>query len=126
MINASFPNGRDRLMTLVKLFLWQMLSRTLEVTLWDAFTNKVDTFVGELLLDLAQANTQNTSVWYPLGEHDENNGPLPGPSPKPPGRNIQPLAACAGQQSWRSLPVIPATPAHDMAKALLHRRNSPG
>ena len=32
----------------------------------------------------------------------------------------------AGRQNWRSLPIIPATPAHDKMKELLNKRNMTG
>lgn len=32
----------------------------------------------------------------------------------------------SGHQNWRSLPHIPATPAHDKMKELLHKRNLTG
>ena len=104
--------------------LFQMQERTLEVTLWDG-CSKADRFLGEVLLDLSAANTSNTSVTYPLGEHDENLGALPGPSPRS-RRAIVPLAALANRQSWCSMPLIPATPAYDKMKALLNHRNTPG
>ncbi|ELT90086.1 hypothetical protein CAPTEDRAFT_218726 [Capitella teleta] len=95
--------------------------------LWDLYPSKQDVFVGEVLLDLATADLQESSLWYPLEKHDENCGRLPVPSPK--GSELGVRERAHGEDSqmhWSSLPMIPATPAHDKMKELLGKRGSQG
>ena len=66
----------------------------------------MDTFLGEALLDLDQANLQNTSVWYLLGRHDENSGPLPEQSPKQAPRiRHHVMSSTPSSESTPSLPI---------------------
>ncbi len=127
---------------------YQVDSKSLEVTIWDYYPNKASTFLGEVLLDLYSANLQEELVWYPVGDHDENSAPLPPVSPKvvsrkTSGDNGVPVRKVSGsssdhersrngvvvdtgdRQPWNSLPLLPATPAHDKFKQLLHKRNVP-
>ena len=124
--------------------LYQMKGTSILAVLWDYYPCKQDVFVGEVLLDLATADLQDTSHWYPLEKHDENCGRLPVPSPKmtPEGRASGGGVGGVGgdlsagregvsgeessQQQWTSLPVLPATPAHDKVKELLGKRGSQG
>ena len=39
---------------------------------------------------------------------------------------VDPTGNGGGRQNWRSLPIIPATPAHDKMKELLNKRNMTG
>jgi hypothetical protein len=92
---------------------------------WDFYPHKQDVFIGEVLLDLAIADLQESSLWYPLEKHDENCGNLPIPSPK--GSELGARERGQGEESqgqWSSLPMIPATPAHDKMKQLLGKRGS--
>ena len=44
---------------------------------------KADVFLGEVLLDLKNADLQNNALWFRLSDHDENTGKLAPPTPKP-------------------------------------------
>ena len=57
----------------------QLQSKSLEVTVWDFFSNSAPRFLGEVLLDMDTALLNNQTYWYDLEDHDENNGQLPLP-----------------------------------------------
>ena len=54
----------------------QLNTIALEATIWGEDKLHKVLFLGEVLLDLEQANTNNELVWYDLENHDENNGEL--------------------------------------------------
>ncbi|KAL5021135.1 hypothetical protein ScPMuIL_000290 [Solemya velum] len=54
----------------------EVLTKTLEITLWNK-RELQDQFLGEVLLDLHDANLDDDPVWYNLEDHDENSSPLP-------------------------------------------------
>ena len=107
------------------------------MTLWDFYPYKASVFLGEVLLDMVTTNLQDEMAWYPINDHDENSTPLPDPSPKPSPRsaaNADASASDSGKDSaaksderspWSSVPTLPATPFHDRAKELLHKRILP-
>ncbi len=110
------------------------------MTIWDYYPYKASTFLGEILIDLYGANLDDELVWYPITDHDENSSPLPPVSPKHSGKKQPAEKKMSGsnsdrerrksgeggdRQPWNSLPVLPATPAHDKAKELLHKRILP-
>ena len=111
-------------------FPFKLEVKSIEVTLWDSYPSKDSVFLGEILLDLANANLGDQETWLPLQDHDENSSPLPSPSPKMRARSATPSSArrisdsasANGRQGWSSLPSLPATPAHDKAKKLLDKK----
>ncbi|XP_055884644.1 regulating synaptic membrane exocytosis protein 1-like isoform X3 [Biomphalaria glabrata] len=53
----------------------ELVTKALQMTVW-CYEEKCDQFVGEVLLDLVQAQLDNQAQWYNLEEHDENSAPL--------------------------------------------------
>lgn len=54
----------------------QLEEKSLEVTIWNYVARDYE-FLGEILLDLADAKLNNEVVVYDLQDHDENSSPLP-------------------------------------------------
>ncbi|CAL1540834.1 unnamed protein product [Lymnaea stagnalis] len=54
----------------------ELTSKALQLTVW-SYEDRCDLFIGEVLLDLAQAQLDNQAQWFSLEEHDENSAPLP-------------------------------------------------
>jgi hypothetical protein len=54
----------------------QLEEKSLEVTIWNYVALDYE-FLGEILLDLADAKLNNEVVVYDLQDHDENSSPLP-------------------------------------------------
>ncbi|XP_069127964.1 regulating synaptic membrane exocytosis protein 2-like isoform X2 [Argopecten irradians] len=50
--------------------------KSIEITLWDQ-KQSTDMFLGEVLLDLVDANIKDEIVTYDLQDHDDNSSPLP-------------------------------------------------
>ncbi|XP_064606710.1 regulating synaptic membrane exocytosis protein 2-like isoform X2 [Liolophura sinensis] len=113
--------------------------KALEVTVWDKNYSGDDEFLGEVLLDLKDANLDNEAVWFNLENHDENSSPLP--LRKKSFSDISPLSSSSsidllgqraqgvrtpspnfsGRRSAELQRSLPLTPAHDKAKQLLTR-----
>ena len=55
---------------------FQLREKSLEVTIWNYVGHDYE-FLGEVLLDLADAKLDNEVVAYDLQDHDENSSPLP-------------------------------------------------
>ncbi|XP_071965076.1 regulating synaptic membrane exocytosis protein 2-like [Antedon mediterranea] len=79
----------------------------LEFTLWDDIPKRSNTFMGEVLLDLADCDLNGHSQWYNLVDHDENSGPLPKSSPA----EVRKTSPCFTRG-------LPSMPAHDKVKEL--------
>ncbi|XP_033645416.1 regulating synaptic membrane exocytosis protein 2-like isoform X1 [Asterias rubens] len=54
---------------------------SLEFTVWDERPDCMNTFLGEVLIDLQDEALSGKPVWYPLADHDENIGELPCTTP---------------------------------------------
>ncbi|XP_046357037.1 regulating synaptic membrane exocytosis protein 1-like isoform X1 [Haliotis rufescens] len=54
----------------------QLLQKAIEITVWSQ-AEKEDMFLGEILLDLSDAELEYEALWYNLEDHDENSSPLP-------------------------------------------------
>ncbi|XP_067678903.1 regulating synaptic membrane exocytosis protein 2-like [Haliotis asinina] len=54
----------------------QLLQKAIEITVWSQ-AEKEDIFLGEILLDLSDADLEYDALWYNLEDHDENSSPLP-------------------------------------------------
>ncbi|CAH1775833.1 unnamed protein product [Owenia fusiformis] len=116
----------------------QLAEKSLELTVWDYHSNKLDTFLGEVLLDLHMASLNNQNIWYMLEDHDENSAALPTPSPKNSlidtirGQDVMYLEKKAGGSPQGSddlsgsMPLLPAMPAHEKAREWLGRKQSGG
>ncbi|CAG5123612.1 unnamed protein product, partial [Candidula unifasciata] len=58
------------------LSLTEMVNQCLQLTVWSNEPS-YDRFIGEVLLDLTEAQLDSQPHWYNLEEHDENSSPLP-------------------------------------------------
>ncbi|RUS70820.1 hypothetical protein EGW08_021420 [Elysia chlorotica] len=54
----------------------EVVTGALQVTVWSQ-EDKQEVFLGEVLIDLIQAQLDNQAQWYRLEEHDENSMALP-------------------------------------------------
>ncbi|XP_059166066.1 regulating synaptic membrane exocytosis protein 1-like isoform X2 [Physella acuta] len=54
----------------------ELVAKALQLTVW-SYEDRCDTFIGEILLDLAHTHLDNQPQWFNLEEHDENSAPLP-------------------------------------------------
>lgn len=128
-----------------------MIQKSIEVTLW-SIQDFEDEFLGEVLLDLNEANLNNEIINYELHDHDENSSPLPVRKRKESCSDvtttslISPITSNVDTSSWSTSPclhssqnlsnlrdvkdprkILPDTPAHDKVKYLLmHGRNNNG
>ncbi|XP_012944640.1 regulating synaptic membrane exocytosis protein 2 [Aplysia californica] len=89
---VPFKRGRDSMETEIKasntqpeweqtflmtgITLTELATKSVQVTVWN-YETSADAFMGEVLLDLAQAPLDNEAAWYKLEEHDENSARLP-------------------------------------------------
>lgn len=92
----------------------------MEVTIWDYYGQSMPPFfLGELLLDLANATLDGSEMWFPLEDHDENNSSLPILT-----RDEWCFAEANQYEDTHSQnpSLLPATPAHDKAKKLLDKK----
>ncbi|XP_068735837.1 regulating synaptic membrane exocytosis protein 1-like isoform X2 [Montipora capricornis] len=55
--------------------------RALEITVWDYDKVCSSEFLGEVVLNVAEANLDGNGYWYPLKNHEDENDPLVPPTP---------------------------------------------
>ncbi|KAK3697739.1 hypothetical protein QZH41_001479 [Actinostola sp. cb2023] len=59
----------------------QFGGRSLEITIWDYSKIGSSEFIGEIVINMPEANLDGNTYWYPLKTHDENGEPLAPPTP---------------------------------------------
>ncbi|XP_028404910.1 regulating synaptic membrane exocytosis protein 1-like isoform X2 [Dendronephthya gigantea] len=58
--------------------------RSIEITVWDYKKSGESEFLGEVLIDMANASVDGSPAWYPLSAHDDSLSPLGPPTPTQP------------------------------------------
>ncbi|XP_033737916.1 regulating synaptic membrane exocytosis protein 2-like [Pecten maximus] len=73
--NTSSPRWNETF-NILEISANEVNDKSVEITLWDRKRSE-DMFLGEVLLDLVDANTKDEIITYDLEDHDENSSPLP-------------------------------------------------
>ncbi|XP_060072589.1 regulating synaptic membrane exocytosis protein 1-like [Ylistrum balloti] len=73
--NTSSPRWNETF-NILEISASEVNDKSIEITLWNQ-QHAEDMFLGEVLLDLVDANTKDEIITYDLEDHDENSSPLP-------------------------------------------------
>ncbi|XP_021345230.1 regulating synaptic membrane exocytosis protein 2-like [Mizuhopecten yessoensis] len=73
--NTSSPRWKETF-NILEISASEVNDKSIEITLWNK-QHAENMFLGEVLLDLVDANTTDEIMTYDLEDHDENSSPLP-------------------------------------------------
>ncbi|XP_044180838.1 rab-3-interacting molecule unc-10-like isoform X8 [Acropora millepora] len=59
----------------------KFIGRALEITVWDYDKVGSSEFIGEVVLNMTEANLDGNGYWYSLKNHEDDNDPLVPPTP---------------------------------------------